>query len=112
MTTKEVAIKTSCEFSDFDGLRVFLMGHSFQSDLTIFMTPYVSEDGVDGLVKADYLVPLNINEIMKVCPTSENKFVVIRSVNLGEDECYWFKISELIDQLRKTINLICINGED
>ena len=108
--TKEVAIKTTCEFNEFDGLRVFLMGHSFQNDLTIFMTPYVSENGVDGLVKADYLVPLNISEIMRVCPTSESKFVVIRSVNLGEDECYWFKIPELIDQLRKTINLISING--
>ncbi len=107
--TKEVAIKTTCEFNEFDVLRVFLMGHSFQNDLTVFMTPYVAGDG-DGMVKANYLVPLNISEIMKVCPTSESKFVVIRSVNLGDDECYWFKIAELIDQLRKTINLISING--
>lgn len=111
MNSREVAVKTTCEFNAFDGLRVFLMGHSFQTDLTIFMTPYV-DGGGDGMVKADYLVPLCVSEIMKVRPTCEDKFVVIDSVNLGEDDCYWFKIDELIDQLRKTVNYLTVNVEE
>lgn len=108
MNSKEVAVKTTCEFNAFDGLRVFLMGHSFQTDLMIFMTPYLLGVG-DAIVKADYLVPLCVSEIMKVRPTAENNFVVIDSVNLGEDDCYWFKIDELIDQLRKTVNYLTVN---
>lgn len=111
MNSREVAVKTTCEFNAFDGLRVFLMGHSFQTDLTIFMTPYLSGVG-DAMVKADYLVPLCVSEIMKVRPTCEDKFVVIDSVNLGDDECYWFKIDELIDQLRKTVNYLTVNAEE